>query len=108
MDEPTPTPNRKPELRGVIADLAVCIARSQRVTTWSTLFLSEDHEEVKSTLLALQAELLRVNERVTYLLDYDYTELIEGLRETRDTLRTSLDVTDFELDIITAAMDVLK
>ncbi len=108
MDETTDTPNRKPELRGVIADLAVCIARAQRLTTWSTMFLSEDHDEIKSTLLALQAELLRVNERVTDLLDYDYTELIDGLRETRNMLRTSLDATDFELDIITEAMDVLK
>ena len=72
------------------------------------MFLSEDHEDIKLALRTLHAELLRVNERVTNLLDYDYTELIDGLRESRDTLRTIIGVTDFELGQITEAMDVLK
>ena len=107
MDKETAPLNRKPELRGIIADLAICIAKSQRITTWATMFLSEDHKEIQSTLREILAELLRIRERVTALHDYDYSELVAQLRESRNTLRT-IGVYNSELDTLTQAIEALE
>lgn len=107
--------NCKPELKGIAADLTICLARVDRLCSWmdETIRIEleggygQDHE-AQRLVHNLMAELLRINERVLTLIDYDYTPLLEDLQESREALRQVVGVGDEDLDRITHAMDLLR
>lgn len=97
--------NRKPELKGIAADLTICLARIDYLSS-----CLDETSSASSVRLVhnLMAELLRINERIVVLINYDYTPLLEDLQESREALRRVVEVGDEDLDRITHAMDLLR